>query len=211
MFPALRIFQYWRKMVHMSQLPLEFPIREARDREDFFVAPCNAPAVKWLDSYPDWPMPGLVIYGPEGAGKSHLAAIFSATTDCLVCEDIDRARDDEALLHDYNAAAESGRHILFTSRALVDSFVLLPDLLSRLKSCPAITIELPDDDFLSALLVKQMADRQLPVDPDVVRYAVTNGERSFKAVRDLVRRLDALSLAQKRRLTIPLIREVLNG
>ena len=41
--------------------------------EDFFVAEANRDAVEWIDRWPDWPGPGLVIHGDRGCGKSHLA------------------------------------------------------------------------------------------------------------------------------------------
>ena len=59
-----------------AQLPLEFGHRPALTGEDFLVAPCNADAVAWLDRWPDWPAPALVVHGPRGCGKTHLALVF---------------------------------------------------------------------------------------------------------------------------------------
>ena len=59
-----------------SQLALDFDHRPALGGEDFLVAPPNAEAIRWLDAWPDWPGPALVIFGPAGSGKTHRAEVF---------------------------------------------------------------------------------------------------------------------------------------
>ena len=51
------------------QSTFDWGVRPALGREDFLVAPCNEAAVAWLDRWPDWPGPALVIHGPPGSGK----------------------------------------------------------------------------------------------------------------------------------------------
>src|SRR3546814_4523758 len=48
------------------------------EAEDFLVADSNAEAVGWLDRWPDWPAPALVIHGPAGCGKTHLTQVWRA-------------------------------------------------------------------------------------------------------------------------------------
>lgn len=67
-------------MISPSQLILEFEHRPALGGEDFLVAPCNSEAVAWLDRWPQWPGPVLVVYGSAGCGKSHLAQVFLAAS-----------------------------------------------------------------------------------------------------------------------------------
>ena len=70
-------------------------------------------------------------------------------------------------------------------------------------------IEPPDDALLAALLVKQLADRQLRVEAEVVHYLVARMERSFAAVRALAAALDRASLRARRPVTLGLARAVL--
>jgi DnaA regulatory inactivator Hda len=72
-----------------DQLPLSLPHRPALDREDFLVAEANATAVAWIDVWPAWPQPVLVLYGPAGCGKSHLGQVWCRRSGA---SQLDRAR-----------------------------------------------------------------------------------------------------------------------
>lgn len=209
-----------------GQLPLAFDHRNASGIEDFMPAPSNQAALAWLERWPDWPSPALIIHGPQGAGKSHLAATWVARCDSLIldkaqlgnvlelnasrCYLIDPAEpigDEVALLQLYNRLREDGGHLLLTARRPVAQWRIdLPDLRSRLAAAPAAAIGPPDDQLLAALLLKLFDDRQLQVPEQVVHYLLTHMERSFAAARSLVEELDRLSLTRKRPLTIPLAR-----
>ncbi|MBI1208147.1 MAG: DNA replication protein [Azospirillum sp.] len=55
---------------------LDLDLAPALDREDFLAAPGNAEALAWVDRWPRWPSPVLLLYGPAGCGKSHLGEIW---------------------------------------------------------------------------------------------------------------------------------------
>lgn len=220
----------------MSQLPLDLGHVPALGREDFLVAPCNAEAVAWLERWPRWPSHGLVLWGPPGCGKTHLLAAFAAalggeaatiaaarlpTPDLpaliegrrlILVDDLDGLADEAALFHLHNLVRENGRHMVLASRQPPARLALsLPDLRSRLNALPAAGIGAPDDAVLSAVIVKQFADRQIEVSAEVVAYVVGRMDRSFAAARELVAALDRASLARRRPVTVPLAREVLEG
>ena len=223
-----------------SQLALDFDHRPSLGGEDFLVAPQNAEAVRWLDAWPDWPGPALVIFGPGGSGKTHLAQVFEAKSNArrvtpaelresqpptylgdapaAILEDADGVcgpggeNSEEAVLHLYNHLAESGRHLMLTAKQPPARWGIgLKDLVSRLNTASQAVIGAPDDALIAAVLVKQFADRQLKIDADVISFMLTRMERSFEAARSMVAAIDALALSQRRNITLPLVRQVLHS
>ncbi|GAB4183881.1 MAG: regulatory inactivation of DnaA Hda protein [Thalassobaculales bacterium] len=212
------------------QLVLDLAHRPAFGRQDLLVAPSNAAAVAHLDSWPDWPAPGLVIHGPPACGKSHLAAVFRAragaravdpaalTVDsvpalaggAVVIDGAGPEIDGRALLHLYNLLAERGGHLLLTAEVPPARWAIHPpDLASRLAALPTVAVGAPDESLLAALLVKHFADRQLAVTPEVVSYLVTRLPRSFAAVAAAAAAMDRRGLAARRPPTVSLARDVL--
>jgi DnaA regulatory inactivator Hda len=218
-----------------EQLPFDLGHRAAFARDDFWVSDSNRDAVAWLDKWPDWPAPFLLIHGPVSCGKTHLlnvwrqetgAAVFDAAAfdprrvaaarPCAVVDDIDNligVRDaEEQLLHLYNMHKERGGFLLAAARTPpVQWPFAVPDLRSRLMAAPSVTVQSPDDQLLAVVLTKLFSDRQLFVSQDVVSFILSRAGRSFAALTDIVSRVDRRALVEKRAVTIPLVREVLSN
>ncbi len=177
---------------------------------DFVLGDCNRIAAGWLAAPARWPMPRTVLVAPAGAGKSHLAGLF-AVSGGRVFDDADRRADGETMFHAWNAATPAAP-LLFTARRAPKFWDHdLPDLASRLAATPLVRIEAPDDALVAAILEKRFADAGLRVPGDVIAYLVLRIERSFDGVAQIVARLDALSLAERRDITVPLARDLLEG
>jgi chromosomal replication initiation ATPase DnaA len=143
---------------------------------------------------------------PDLAGE--VGAVYVDGADRIAGD----AKRERVALHVYNLIAEQGGHILFSARTPPGRWTIaLADLSSRLNALPAVTIAPPDDAVLGAVLLKLFTDRQLNVGIDVIQFAVTRMERSFEAAERLVTALDTAALASQRRVTIPLLREVLRS
>jgi DnaA regulatory inactivator Hda len=218
-----------------AQLAFDLGHRPALGAEDFLVAPCNQDAVGWLDRWPDWPAPALVLHGPRGCGKTHLAHVWRNRTNakfisteelsnqspyeilenanaCIFDNLAPAQFDQTALFHLYNAARDTNGHLLITSDTPPSSWGLtLNDLRSRLVAAPAVGVGAPDDSVLGAVLLKLFLDRQLRVEPDVLSYILMRMERSFAAANAIVTALDNAGLAARRAITIPLAREILGS
>ena len=67
-----------------KQLSFDLPAKSAHGREDFFVSAANAQAVALIDTWESWPARKLVLHGPPGAGKTHLAHVWSAQSGATI-------------------------------------------------------------------------------------------------------------------------------
>jgi chromosomal replication initiation ATPase DnaA len=214
------------------QLTFALPHAESLTRDNFLEGPSNSAALALVDRWPDWPGRSVMLVGPEGCGKSHLAAIWAEqagariisahalteadvpealATGALVIEDLAAGGFDErALFHLMNMAREDNAYVLITARAAPASFaVALPDLNSRLRAVPMVQMASPDDQLFRALIVKFCADRQMSLDESVVSYVERRIERSVVAARQVVAQLDLESLRLGRPVTRALAAEVL--
>ncbi len=222
-----------------EQLLLNWPVREIFSEEDFLLSSSNEEAVRWIDSWPNWhrgeeDFHCLIIYGAEGCGKTHLAHVWQKISDArivrlrdlitlnfsdvdqfvYIIEDVDKNELDEkqaeSLLHLYNWLKEQGGFLLLTASKRPKKWGLkLADLSSRLLASEAVRIKSPDDDLLKAVIIKQFSDRQIILSDKVVSYIIKHADRSFSFVRDLVRELDILSMSEKKKITVPMVKRVL--
>ena len=218
--------------VQPRQLALALPHAESLSRDNFLEGPANAAGLALIERWPDWPGRIMLLVGPEGSGKSHLAAVWAEqagarstaahaltaaavpgalATGALVVDDLKSGDFDErALFHLMNLAREDEAYVLITARVPPSALeVELRDLRSRLRAVPMVSLLPPDDQLFRALIVKFCADRQLAVDEAVVGYLTTRIERSFAAARQAVELLDSEALRLGRPVTRALAAELL--
>lgn len=118
----------------------------------------------------------------------------------------------QGVFHLLNTMREQQAYLLMISRQPPSRFdVGLQDLKSRLRAIPAVEIPAPDDELLHGLLIKMFRDRQLSVSGEVIDYIVPRMERSFSGAQTLVELLDRLALAEKRAITVPFARSVMDS
>lgn len=217
-----------------SQIPLPLELRPAHAREDFIVAPANAAAVAFIDSWPGWPVGVAALHGPSGSGKSHLIAVWQEKSQAQIvkcselCEDEIAALDlprpiavedvdtaevcparDEALFA-LLERAQLGAQILLTGREPPAAWATaLPDLSSRFTAILGFPLWEPGDALLEALARKLFTDRQLEVSDPVIMRMIRSLERSPAAIRDFVADADARALAEKKPISLGLVRALL--
>ena len=217
--------------VQPRQLAFALPHAESLTRDNFLEGPANAAGLGLIERWPEWPARTMWLAGPEGSGKSHLAAVWAElagarstmahtlsaatvpaalVTGALVVEDLKANDFDElALFHLLNLAREEQACVLIPARAPPSAIeVELRDLRSRLRALPVVSLTEPDDRLFRALIVKFCADRQLAVDESVVGYLATRIERSYAAARQAVEQLDREALRLSRPVTRALAAEL---
>ncbi|MEM1004074.1 MAG: chromosomal replication initiator DnaA [Pseudomonadota bacterium] len=207
------------------QLSFDLPAKTALERDDFFVSPANALAVAML-SATTWPGNKMVLTGPTGSGKTHLAHVWAAQTGGRIVEATDLRKADvpklvqspvavenvpmivnlpaqqDALFHLHNLTLAEGHALLMTGRPPPNLWHLpLDDLQSRVEGAQHAALEPPDDALLGAVLAKLFVDRQLNPAPDVMAYLVKHMDRRFETAADIVAQLDQVALAEKRDIT----------
>lgn len=216
----------------MNQLPLPFEHAPRFGAEDFLPSRSNAAALAAVAAWPAWPDHVLLLIGPEGSGKSHMARIWADRSGATllrpddlagdlrrlagrpaVIEDADReAMPEAAMFHLLNLVREAESSLLVTARRPPDSWSLgTPDLVSRLRLAPSVALAEPDEALMRAVLVKLFADRQLAVHTTLVDYLALRLDRSLAAARAAVEALDRASLDDGRRITRKLAAGLFGG
>ena len=216
-----------------EQLLLHFDHRVADGREDYLVTPSNQTAVAMVDRWPDWPDQVIALSGPAGCGKTHLSHVWCEKAKAISIEASElgdanigdllqrpaivvenmhglNTTGEAALFHLINGLREQGAFLLLTGIGLPGYWpAQLPDLSSRIKALHFVEIAPPDDGLLGAVLLKLFDDRQLSVSHEIVAYLTPRIERSTDAARTIVAAIDEAAMVQKRRITLPFVRDVL--
>ncbi|MEM0898643.1 MAG: DnaA/Hda family protein [Pseudomonadota bacterium] len=211
-----------------QQVPLALPVLEDFNREALVETSANRDAVALIDDWPKWSSPFALIIGPEGSGKTHIAAAWTERSKAIqldiaeldsgfydakafLLEDLTPGQIDETkLFHALNLVRQNQKTLLMTSRFHPSLWrINTPDLISRIRSAISVELSPPDDELLKAVMMKLFADRQVTVATGVIDYLLIRIERSLTAAVDIARALDEAALSRKTPVTKPLAREVL--
>ncbi len=209
----------------MHQYNLEFQRQDDFLEENYVVSDCNASIsdlifnfpVKWgVDPYPRT----LLMIGPKSSGKTHLANIWATKANAkfangeevstfknsnIIIDDIENYAEND-LFHLFNQAHEDGKYMLMTASSKPE--FSLADLQSRLNAALPVYIDLPDENMIKILLMKGFSNRSIKVGVEVLDYLSLRITRDFHSIATLIEQLDSLALSTKRKITIPLIKEL---
>ena len=218
----------------IRQLRFDLPVRPALGRGDFIVTEANAMAVAMIDDWAHWPGGKLVLTGPRGAGKTHLAHVWRDLSGASLVAARDLAQADipalaagpvcvedaqqvagepeseAALFHLHNLVLSQRGALLVTADAPPRHWGLaLPDLASRMSGTTLTALLPPDDMLLTVVLAKLFADRQIVPAPNVLPYLVRRMPRSFDMAGQLVEAIDDAALGTPKGGNLPLARRIL--
>ncbi|WP_253307748.1 MULTISPECIES: HdaA/DnaA family protein [unclassified Rickettsia] len=167
----------------------------------------------------------LLIKGAPASGKTYLAKIWQnlansfiikdiffdeeilAKYNSFIIEDIENWQE-VILLHLFNLINERQKYLLLTGK--INKNFILPDLSSRVKSVLTIEIEPPDDELMRILIFKHFATSSITIPESVVDFLLVNLPRQHKEIIEILEQINHFALTSKRKVTIPLVKEVLN-
>lgn len=205
------------------QYSMQFPLQRDYSQESYIVSSYNNHIYDVITNFHEkWgvkPYPkALIIIGQKSSGKTHLAHIWSKISGAeffltsgdykgnLIIDDIEN-HEPADLLHSFNRQMESGNYLLMTASS-TPNFTLM-DLQSRLNATNIIHLERPDDEMVRVLLAKSFSEMSLKIPADVVEYIARRINRDFHSIQDFAFNLNLFSMQQKRKITIPMVREFL--
>ncbi len=197
-----------------KQIVLELPASPPRlTRDAFVVSASNEGALRTLDAWKRTNENLLVICGPKGSGKTHLASILAseilgAGADVAIVDDVHKGLSADEVFVLIEKAREAGGRIVLAGRGDPRSWAAgLKDLETRLNAAPRITLEEPDEALLRAVITKVFIDRQLRAPEAIADYAAPRLPKTFAAAQAFVAALDALSIEKAQPIGLKLARE----
>lgn len=217
----------------MKQIPL--PITpDAPPSLEAFVPGSNAMALQHVGAFHAGSAP-LYLWGPAGSGKTHLLQALAErfaqqgghvgwfgpadatpwphddTRSLIVlddCERFDEARQ-QAAFGLFVEATTLGIPVAAAGRLPPVDLPLRDDLRTRLGWGHVVAVQ-PLSEAESRAAMRRAADRRgLFLSDEVMDYLLTHLERDMKNLMALLDRLDTFSLATKRAITVPLLKQML--
>ena len=228
------------KLTINKQMALPLKFKSIKSRENYLVSKCNIKAVKLIENYKFWQnrkktnsIPGAIIYGPKGSGKTHLSSILKQKIDCVYLTSLSnnyleqvtegknfildnfipgKSFPSELVMHFMNQVTYKEGSILFLSR--MSPFEMnwgLDDLNSRIRSLISSEIKMPDDVLLYSFIVKYSNEKKLLISDKKLIYILERLDRNFESVIKVIDKLDTYSLEIKEKVTYKSIKIILGS
>lgn len=133
--------------------------------------------------------------------------------DVIALDDLHRVAGhadwEAALFGVFDARLQRGGLIVAADAAPRDCGFELPDLVSRAGAAAIYRLDFLGDDDLQAAVLGHASSRGLSLDSAAASYLLQRVSRDLGQLTDWLDRIDRYALAAKRRITIPLLREVI--
>ena len=214
-----------------DQQIIKFSYEKNMSTEDFFISKSNKHIFDLIESWPRWDRNFLNISGEKFSGKTHLINIFIKRFNGIkiesnllnnekikeikvyqnvILENLDKNIDENLFYTLIDIIDQDNKFLIVTSdKSIVDIKFQLNDLTSRAKNFLLQNIEKPDDELISALLIKNLSDRQISIQKKLIDYIVKRINRSYRKIFEFIYKIDEMSLKKKKSIDLKIIKEVL--
>jgi chromosomal replication initiation ATPase DnaA len=218
-------------MKNLNQLLLDFDYEQNFRDDDFYVGKSNFYSFELINKWPKWEKNFLNISGEKFSGKTHLTNIFLKKFDGIriesnllndenlrtikpyqniVLEDLNLDTNERLIYSLFNIIDQDNKFLIITSlEPIAEINFQLEDLKSRTKNCLLAKIENPDDEVMFALILKNLADRQIILDKKLIDFIIKRVERSYGKIFEFIYKIDKISLEKKKSIDIKIINEAL--
>lgn len=220
----------------MQQLLLDVtPAKQAFSADEFLPLANSFQAHQVVLSSVANSLTGCIIVGAKGVGKTHLLHVakqyLSTNKDeVLFVDDLQELpavnekikyilvdnvikptqEQQEQLFHWFNHIKSANGKMIIVADNLLEKNIELKDLKSRLLTLQQAIILNPSEKDLEIFILKQAFDRQVEISDDVLKYMLLRIERNFNIAASLIDKIDEESLREKRKITVPFIKEFFN-
>jgi DnaA-homolog protein len=193
----------------MQQLILDIGPAAEPDFENFVAGP-NAEALARVRSLATGELREAIVYlwGDTGSGRTHLLRAAARVNPGLMIADDVEALDPSAQQQLFNAI-NGGARVLAAGSAAPGGLALREDLRTRLAWGLVYQLRPLSDADKGRHLRAEAARRGLRLSDEVVTYLLTRLPRDLASLNAVLEALDRYSLAAKRPITLPLVREAL--
>ena len=106
-----------------------------------------------------------------------------------------------------NHCNETGCRLIFSCLENEEKF--FPDLLSRIKKMTNYVLSPVQDKELDAAIKAITCDLRIPIEDKEINYLLKTYTRDLAVLIELIKKIDNHSMGSKRKITIPLIKELL--
>jgi DnaA family protein len=197
----------------MQQLLLDIhpPARPALDN---FIPGANR---ELLDALTHWQSAStgenaLYLWGPPGSGKTHLLqALAAQQADIIIYDDIDALDEVDQIdaFDAFNRARAAGQRWLAAGQNAPAGLNVREDLRTRLGWGLIYHLHPLSDDDKQAALIRRAQSLGFELDPAIAAWLLTHQSRDLGHLLQIVEALNRYSLQAKRRISLPLLKEVL--
>ena len=218
-------------MKKLNQLLFNFKNKKNFNYNDFYVSKSNYYAFQIVEKWPKWEKNILNIHGDKFSGKTHLANIFLSKNkgikvnekdinedffkkfklfENIIIDNFNNKSDERLMYSIFNLVDQDNKYLVINSIKPINEIDFkLKDLQSRTKNCLFAKIDIPDDELMFAIILKNFSDRQIKINKKLIDYIIKRIDRSYGKIADFIYKVDELSLKKKKAIDLKIIREIL--